>query len=178
MRPYQSRVYINYVGSMPDGTVFDDHRTGVPLEVVIGADRVPKGVEAALREMNVGDEATLELEPDAAYGEYQSDAVFKVPINTIPHADSMPLGEHILWYGDRKKNKSNRPAIAKVVEKDDAHITIDLNHPLAGKNIVYWVKVIDEDLEPLPTRIDHALNEVRKKAEEEQSSAQHEPSAE
>lgn len=169
MRAHNTRVYINYIGSLPDGSVFDDNRAGSPLEVVIGGDRIPKGLEDEIRAMEVGEEATVDLSPEDAYGSYQEEAVFRVPLNSIPNAKNLPVGEYIYWYGDSKKNKSGRPAIARVAGIDDYHVTIDLNHPLAGKTVSYWVKVVGEDLNPVSTDIDRMLEETKKRAEQEKS---------
>lgn len=147
MRRTNTRVYINYVGSLTDGTIFDDNRKGKPLEVLLGSSAIPRGLERELFEMVMGDERTVHLSVDDAYGHYEPEAVFKIPLNTIPNSQNLPVGEYIHWYG----KKTDRPAYAKVLKIEGAHAIIDLNHPLAEKELIYWVKIVDKNTNQVPT---------------------------
>ncbi|MGV8083722.1 MAG: peptidylprolyl isomerase [Coriobacteriia bacterium] len=138
MRKTNTYVCINYVGSFPSGEVFDDRRDGSPLKVLLGSAMIPKGVEKELLDMEDGEERTILVSPEEGYGPYENDAVFKIPLNTLPDWESLPVGKYIHWYG-----KNERPAYAKVVEVTDTHAVLDLNHPLAGKELEYWVKIVE-----------------------------------
>ncbi|MCR5845005.1 MAG: FKBP-type peptidyl-prolyl cis-trans isomerase [bacterium] len=121
-----------------DGSVFDDCQ-GEPLTVRLGRHHVMRPMEDALMEMEIGEERTLEIPAALAYGEYNEDAVQRVPTYKIPNGDKIPVGEMVSW----KSPKREMPVPAKVVSVINQIITLDFNHPLAGKDLVYWIKLLD-----------------------------------
>ena len=127
-----------YRGSFPDGEVFDDHTTA-PMQITVGRGQVMKALEDVLVEMEAGEERTVELAAKDAYGEYDLDAVQHVPTFKIPNGANMPVGQYIGWTSPR----NIEPIPVKVVEIVNQVATLDFNHPLAGKDIVYWVKVLE-----------------------------------
>lgn len=127
-----------YKGSLPDGTVFDDCK-GEPHRIHIGRHQVMSALEDALDEMSIDEERVLEIAAKDAYGEYNEDAVQQVPTFKIPNGANMPVGEIIAW----KTPRSADPIPAKVLKIENQVASLDFNHPLAGKDIVYWVKVVD-----------------------------------
>ncbi|WP_102374265.1 FKBP-type peptidyl-prolyl cis-trans isomerase [Raoultibacter massiliensis] len=132
------RIRFLYKGSLPDGTVFDDC-LGIPHEIVIGRHQVMRALEATLSEMEPGEERTLELPCSEAYGEYNESAVQKVPTYKIPNGDNLPVGETIGWTSPR----NIEPIPVKVVSIENQVATLDFNHPLAGKDIAYWIKLVE-----------------------------------
>ena len=132
------RIRFLYKGSLPDGTVFDDC-LGVPHEIVIGRHQVMRALETALSEMEPGEERTLDLPCSEAYGEYNENAVQKVPTYKIPNGDNLPVGETIGWTSPR----NIEPIPVKVVSIENQVATLDFNHPLAGKDIAYWIKLVE-----------------------------------
>jgi peptidylprolyl isomerase len=128
-----------YRGSLSDGTVFDD-AGDEPYEITTGRAHVMPVLEKALLEMDVGEERLLEIAAKDAYGEYDEDAVQKVPTYKIPNGENMPEGGMILWTSPR----STKPIPAKVTKIVNQIAYLDFNHPLAGKDLVYWVKVTDK----------------------------------
>jgi FKBP-type peptidyl-prolyl cis-trans isomerase 2 len=127
-----------YKGSLTDGTVFDDSGDE-PHEIITERAHVMPALESALLEMRVGEERILEIAAKDAYGEYDEEGVQTVPTYRIPNGDNMPEGEMILWTSPRH----NRPIPVKVTKIVNQIAYLDFNHPLAGKDIVYWVKVTD-----------------------------------
>lgn len=127
-----------YRGSFPNGEVFDEHSDD-PLQIVAGRGQVMKSLEEALMDMQPGEERIIELAAEDAYGRYDEDAVQHVPTFKIPNGANMPVGQYIGWTSPR----NIEPVPVKVVEIVNQVATLDFNHPLAGKDIVYWVKVID-----------------------------------
>lgn len=127
-----------YRGSFPNGEVFDDC-AGEPLEIIFGRGQVMEALEDALREMEIGEERTLHLSPEQAYGPYNEDAVQHVPTYTIPNGQNLPVGERIGWTSPRNVE----PIPVLVVEIVNQIATLDFNHPLAGKDIDYWVKLVE-----------------------------------
>ncbi len=126
-----------YRGSLPDGTVFDEGK-GVPHSIVLGHGNVMRTLEEALGDMSLGEERTVEIAAADAYGEYDKNAVQRVPLYKIPDGSNLPVGEIIAW----KTPLREEPIPARVTSIENQVATLDFNHPLAGKDIVYWVKVI------------------------------------
>lgn len=129
-----------YRGSLEDGTVFDDCE-GVPHKIVLGRRQVMNMLDETLESMSVGEERTITIPAQEAYGAYNEDAVQSVPTYKIPNGENMPVGQIIAWKTPRKAD----PIPAKVVSVENQVATLDFNHPLAGKDLVYWVKLVAED---------------------------------
>jgi FKBP-type peptidyl-prolyl cis-trans isomerase 2 len=128
-----------YRGSLEDGTVFDDSE-GMPYKIMVGRSQVMPALEEVLIEMEVNEERTLNIAAANAYGEYLDEAVQRVPTYRIPNGKNMPEGETIMWTSPR----SPAPIPVKVRSIVNQIAELDFNHPLAGKDIIYWIKVIDK----------------------------------
>ena len=127
-----------YRGSFPDGEVFDDHENA-SMPIVVGRGEDMRALEDDLAELEIRQEHTVELAAKDAYGEYDPGAIQHVPTFKIPNGANMPVGQYIGWTSPR----NIEPIPVKVVEIVNQVATLYFNHPLAGKDIVYWVKVID-----------------------------------
>lgn len=130
--------YINYVGRLADGEVFDDNENGEPLRVIMGGGAVMAPLMEALEDMGVGDEATIEVPFADAYGPYDSKAILTVARAQIADGDDLEEGQTIMW---RSKEKP-QPVAVKVIWADERAVRLDFNHPLAGKDLVYTIKVV------------------------------------
>lgn len=139
-RQFDTKVGIYYSGKRSDGTVFDERLDGKPLEVLLGSKQIPKGIEDAIMEMEKGEERIIVLPPEKAYGFRAEEAVIRVPLIYVPHASDIVVGETIRWFSNKA---CNEPVYAKVIDKNAYDLTLDLNHPLAGERLTYYVKVID-----------------------------------
>lgn len=127
-----------YRGSLPDGTIFDEGKN-VPHSIVLGRGSVMRALEEVLEDMSLGEERTVEIAAADAYGAYDENAIQHVPLYKIPRKSTMPVGEIIAW----KTPLREEPIPARVTSIENQVATLDFNHPLAGKDIVYWVKVVD-----------------------------------
>ncbi len=134
-----SKVKINYTGKFEDGNVFDSsEKHGQPLEFEVGAKQVIKGFEDALIGMKKGEEKDITLEPKDAYGDYNDQLVKEVPKDKLPKEQEIKKG---MMLGMQLPNGQQVPVLVKEV-KDDV-VIIDLNHPLAGKTLLFTLKVVD-----------------------------------
>lgn len=158
--------YFYYRGMLEDGTVFDERISGDPMHVRLGAGLLPPGLDAALLEMVVGEEHTLELSPEDGFGSYDDDGVLQIPRYMIPDHQQLPIGGYISWFGEKKRN--NAPVSAKVVSADEFKVTLDLNHPLAGEVTRYWIKLVRKE-ERIATEIDEVLRQISAKANAERA---------
>lgn len=131
------KVKIEYTGTLDDGTVFDTSvEHGKPLEFQVGDGQVIKGFEDAILGMKEGDEKEFSVEPSEGYGIHDPTLVQKVPKEIFPpEAELVPglLFEAGLPTGEKV------PATIKAIE--DGIISVDLNHPLAGKKLNFKIKL-------------------------------------
>lgn len=131
------RVKIEYTGTLDDGTVFDssvDH--GNPLEFEVGGGQVIKGFDDAVLGMKENEEKQFSILPADAYGEHDPTLVQKVPREVFPQdAELVPglLFEAGLPTGEKVP--------ATITEVQGEIISVDLNHPLAGKRLNFKIKV-------------------------------------
>jgi FKBP-type peptidyl-prolyl cis-trans isomerase 2 len=135
-----NKVKIEYEGSLDSGEVFDSSSShGQALEFTIGEKQVIPGFENAVIGMEKGQEKQIKIKPKDAYGEKNPELIQKVPKAQLPEQvkdikPGMILG---MQTPDGRKFPVH---VADVSEED---ITIDLNHPLAGQNLNFKIKVIE-----------------------------------
>lgn len=133
------RVRINYVGKYADGTVFDDHRNGEPIEITIGGRSVPAALDRAIARMKVGEDRTVEV--PKAYGDHHPEAVQRrIPRQKIPNGEKLAQGMTVLWTSPANPLT---PVPVTITRADEFTVDLDFNHPLAGKDLVYWVKLVE-----------------------------------
>lgn len=116
-----------------------DHRTGEPLAVKIGASRLPKGIDNALLNMEIGEKATLIIPPEEGYGNANPKLVKWYPRQVLDHGYDIKKGSMIMW--ESEDGLAKRPAM--VVDSTKDSVKIDMNHPYAGKTLEYWVELVD-----------------------------------
>ena len=132
-----SKIKVEYTGSFEDGEVFDaSEKHGEPLEFEAGAGMVVPGFDAAVIGMDVGEEKTVTLKPAEAYGEPHPNAVQKVPKDKFPAEAEVGM-----MIGVPLPNGQQIPA--KITAIDDKEVSIDMNHPMAGKVLVFKIKVVE-----------------------------------
>ena len=130
------KIKVDYTGSFEGGEVFDaSERHGAPLEFEAGAGMVVPGFDAAVIGMDVGEEKEVTLKPEEAYGEPHPNAIQKVPKDKFPAEAKVGM-----MIGVPLPNGQKIPA--KITEIDDKEVTLDLNHPMAGKTLVFKIKIV------------------------------------
>lgn len=134
-----NKVKVDYTGSFDDGVVFDSsEKYGKPLEFEVGAGMIIPGFEKAIVGMKKGEEKSIHLEPCDAYGDVNPEAMKKVLKEHLPKGQEPAVGMILVI---NLPNGMQLPArITEVTEKD---VTIDLNHPLAGKCLNFKFKVVE-----------------------------------
>lgn len=129
----------HYRGTFNDGTQFDSsYDRGEPLEFVCGAGMMIKGFDAAVADMEVGQEVDIHLMPAEAYGESDPDAIFTTEIKRTPGADNLSVGQKVYL-----RDNYGRPIPVKVVAKDEESITFDANHEMAGKELNFHIELVE-----------------------------------
>lgn len=132
-------VRTHYRGTFDDGTQFDSsYDRGEPLEFVCGAGMMIPGFDAAVAHMEVGETVQVHLMPSEAYGEVDPRAVFTVELAQLPGAEELAVGQRVYL-----QDTHGRPMAATVAAKDDATITFDANHEMAGKELNFSIELLE-----------------------------------
>ena len=133
------KVKVEYVGKLEDGTVFDSSdKHDAPLEFIVGEGQLIKGFDNALVGMEEGEEKEIRLEPKDAYGEYNPELVKEMPRECFPQDKEIEAGMAFVM-----NLQDGRKALIRIAEVKEETITIDLNPPLAGKILLFKIKVVD-----------------------------------
>ncbi|MBD3807350.1 MAG: peptidylprolyl isomerase [Epsilonproteobacteria bacterium] len=116
--------------------VIDSNVGRAPLEFITGKSHIIPGLEKALIDMKVGDKGDILVVAAEAYGEVNPEAIQTLPRDQFEGID---LKEGMVLYGQGEHGQT-----VQVVVKafDDAEVTIDYNHPLAGKDLMFSVEVM------------------------------------
>ena len=132
-------VRVHYTGKLTDGEQFDSsHPRGEPLEFTLGLQQVIEGFEKAVLGMTVGDSKTVEIPAEQAYGERREEMVAEFPRSEIP--DSIELQEGITL---TSTSPDGRTMHFRVHSFDEEIVTLDGNHPLAGKELIFEIELIE-----------------------------------
>ncbi len=133
------KVKVDYIGTLEDGTIFDkseDH--GEPMEFTVGEGQLIPGFEEAVIGMEIGDEKEINLKAEEAYGEHNPELVREVPRDQFPEGEEI-AEEMMVIIG--LPNGMQVPALIKEIKDDE--VILDLNHPLAGKDLTFQIKLVD-----------------------------------
>lgn len=131
------KVKIHYTGTLDDGTVFDSSEGRDPLEFEVGSGHVIKGFDQGVLGMRVGQEKEIVIKPEEGYGSHNSSLVQDVPKSNFgENLDKISEGVVL-----RLKAPDGQVLNAKIAKISDESVTLDLNHPLAGKTLTFKVKL-------------------------------------
>lgn len=133
-----NNVKVHYTGKLKDGTVFDSSKDRDPLEFKLGDGNMIPGFEKAITGMNTGDTVTAEIPADEAYGQRRTDLVVEVPMEKVPNDITPEVGQKLTI----KQPDGNQIPVVITETKTDA-IVLDANHPLAGKDLVFEIELLD-----------------------------------
>jgi len=129
-------VTIHYKVSDSDSDeVIDSSENGEPMTYLHGAQNIIPGLEQALEGKSVGDELEVTVEPADAYGERSDDRVQQVPKDAFQEIEKIEPGMAVTAQTDQGTIN------LVVIEVDETTVTVDANHPLAGKMLKFEVKI-------------------------------------
>lgn len=133
------KVKVEYEGRLEDGTVFDSSKAhDQMLEFEVGAGEVIPGFEHGVLGLKIGEEREVTIKPENAYGMVNPQLLKKIPLKAIPGGEKLKAGMRILV---GRQGEQQIPAI--VTEVANEEVTLDLNHPLAGKTLIFKIKVVE-----------------------------------
>jgi peptidylprolyl isomerase len=130
-----STVQVHYTGKLTDGTTFDSSVGRAPFQFQVGSSEVIPGFEDGLIGKSVGDKITVQIPVEDAYGEVREDLIVNVPKTQLP--GQVEVGQTL--------QAANEGQMFNVVVKEihQEHVVIDGNHPLAGKDLIFDIEVLE-----------------------------------
>lgn len=133
------QITLNYEGKLDSGEIFDssfhgDHNH--PLTFTSGNGEVVDGFDEAVLGMSEGEEKTFKIPSGKAYGEYDDKLMQDIPRENLPK-DQEPKAGMMLVMQDPAGNQMP----VKIAKVDEKSVTLDLNHPLAGKDLTFRIKI-------------------------------------
>jgi peptidylprolyl isomerase len=132
------KVKINYTGSLEDGTVFSSSPEEDPLEFTIGQKKLLPSFENAVIGMNEGETKSVSIPPEDAFGIPKEDLIFDVQRTKLPPDIDLKLGGVLRVGSDTGKNFD-----VAITNIDDETVTLDGNHPLAGKVLNLEIQLVE-----------------------------------
>jgi FKBP-type peptidyl-prolyl cis-trans isomerase SlyD len=134
-----SKVYsVEYTVKNSKGEVVDSNVGGAPLEFVSQKGQMIPGFEQAVTEMKVGEEKEITIPASEAYGEYREDLVQTLPREQF---EGIELEKGMTLYG---QGPDGQTIAVTVKDFNDNEVTIDYNHPLAGEDLNFTIKLLNE----------------------------------
>ncbi len=131
-------VKIQYTGKLEDGTVFDSSDGRDPLELKVGAGQVIPGFEKGVMGMEVGGTKTITIPADDAYGQRRDDLTISVKKTEFPENISPEVGQQL-----QLKQPDGNMVNVVITDIQEEQVTLDANHPLAGKTLIFDVEVVE-----------------------------------
>ena len=129
-------VQMSYKGTLPDGTSFGESEKDKPLEFIVGAGRLIPTLEKAVIGLKVGDKKKIVVKAADAYGEYDKTAIQEVPRDQFPKDLAITVGEHY------RVQTPSGPLTVTITAVSAKTVTVDFNHPLAGKDLTFDVEIV------------------------------------
>ena len=128
---------VHYTGRLEDGEVFDSSEGGEPLEFEVGAGQVIPGFDEGVRGMSTGDKKKIEIEADDAYGQRVEALVQNISREGLNLGGEPQVGMQL---GLQLPDGNEIPVTITEVTSDS--ITLDANHPLAGRKLIFDVELV------------------------------------
>ena len=133
------KVKVHYTGTLDDGTKFDSSLDrGEPLEFTCMAGQMIPGFDAAVETMEQGETKSVHIPAADAYGERNEELVQRVPVDQIPNADQLPVGQTVYMLGP-----GGQPFPVFVKSIEEGIVTFDMNHELAGKDLNFEITLVE-----------------------------------
>lgn len=131
------KVRVHYKGTLEDGSMFDSSEGRDPLEFVVGAGHVIPGFDSAVSGLEIGSSATVTIPAADAYGDKIDELVQAVPMEFF--RGEVPQVGWVLQLA----SPDGQQLTATVVEVGEEEAVLDLNHPLAGKDLTFEIELVE-----------------------------------
>ena len=131
-------VKVHYTGKLSDGQVFDSSEGKEPLEFTLGQGRLIPGFEKGLIDMKLNEKKTITIASDEAYGPVREDLIQEVAKSELPQEITPEVGMGLV-----SKSPDGHEMNLLVAEVREESIVLDGNHPLAGKDLIFDLEVVE-----------------------------------
>ncbi len=131
------KVTVHYTGKLEDGTVFDSSQDKQPLEFTLGEGQIIPGFEDGIVGMDVGDTKSITIPPEKAYGNNRDDLIIEVNKADIPDNIKPSIGQQL-----QIKQSEGDVIGVTITAMTEKSVTLDANHPLAGKTLLFDVELV------------------------------------
>lgn len=131
-------VKVHYTGQLKDGTVFDTSVQREPLEFTLGQGQLIPGFEKAVLGLEIGGTTTANIPSAEAYGEVNPDMILEVGNENLPEGLTPEVGMQL-----QLNQPNGQPLTVVVSEINEGSIKIDANHPLAGKDLIFNIELVE-----------------------------------
>lgn len=131
-------VRVHYTGSLTDGTKFDSSEGREPLEFTLGSGQIIPGLDNAIPGMSAGDSKTVTVAPEDAYGVHDASRVQTVGRDAIPDHIPTEPGTQL-----QVQSPDGQTIPVLVTEASETEVTLDANHPLAGRELVFDLELVE-----------------------------------
>ena len=131
-------VKVHYTGKLENGEVFDSSRDRQPLEFTVGEGNVIPGFEKAVLDMEIGEQKSVEIPPEEAYGPRREELVVEVDRSEFPSHIEPSIGQRL-----QMQQPEGSVVNLLITDMSDETVTLDANHPLAGMTLFFEVEVME-----------------------------------
>ncbi|GAB4375799.1 MAG: peptidylprolyl isomerase [Salibacteraceae bacterium] len=130
-------VTLHYTGTLKNGEQFDSSEGREPLSFEAGSGQVIEGFDEAVIGMKADEKKTVTIPADKAYGQVREELVYEVPRSSIPPNIKPEKGMRLV-----SNLSDGRQIPVTVKEVTDEHVILDANHPLAGEDLTFEIKIV------------------------------------
>jgi peptidylprolyl isomerase len=130
-------VRVHYTGTLDDGKQFDSSEGGEPLTFTLGEGTVIPGFDRAVTGMAVGDERSVTIPAEDAYGPHRDELTLRVPRSELPSHLQLHEGAQL------RMEQGDQVMVVTVRALDDESVTLDGNHPLAGEALTFALRLVE-----------------------------------
>ena len=138
---YNSKVKLHYSISSIDDIVFESTFDKGPVDIKIGSGIIPQKLEMTLYGLSNDSEQTITLKPSDAFGERHNNKIKKLPKSSFPNKEMIKKG-NVIEIDIKENDGKEATTFAMIKELYEDEVLLDLNHPLAGIEIKFKVKII------------------------------------
>ena len=131
-------VKVHYTGRFEDGTVFDSSSNSGPLQFVIGEGRLIPGFEQAVVGMSPGESKSTTIPPEEAYGPHHEQIVQVIDRKQVPPDLKLEVGQQL-----EVRRQDGQKTMVMVTDVSESTVTLDANHPLAGKDLTFDIQLVE-----------------------------------
>jgi peptidylprolyl isomerase len=132
------KVKVHYHGRLTSGETFDTSAGREPLEFEVGGGKVIKGFDEGVKGMTVGEKKTINIPLEEAYGPHSDEMIIEFPKDQFPSDMEIAEGMELMM-----SNSSGQNIPVVVVEIKENSVLLDANHPLAGKDLIFEIELIE-----------------------------------